>query len=120
MKTRDQIDRSLKWDLTDIYADETFWERDFTDAQALIAAFGAHAGKLHLSADALFAALTDESKLSYLVEKLYTYAHLRKDEDNGNVRYQGMTDRAIQLLGAVKRKINNRTKDQANDQESNQ
>lgn len=98
MKTRDQIDNSLKWDLSDIYADETLWERDFTDAQALVAAFGAHAGKLHLSADALFAALTDESKLSYLVEKLYTYAHLRKDEDNGNVRYQGMTDRAIQLL----------------------
>lgn len=37
-----------------------------------------------------------------------------------HTRYPPEVNRAIQLLGAVKRKINNRTKDQANDQEPNQ
>jgi len=97
MKTREQIESALKWDLCDIYENEELWEADYASAQKLVEAFGAHAGKLHTSADALFAALSDESKLSFLVEKLYSYAHLKKDEDNGNVRYQGMTDRAIQL-----------------------
>jgi oligoendopeptidase F len=97
MKTREQIEAALKWDLSDIYENEALWEADYAGAQKLAAAFGAHAGKLHTSADALFAALSDESRLGYLVEKLYSYAHLKKDEDNGNVRYQGMADRAIQL-----------------------
>ncbi|MEA4940528.1 MAG: oligoendopeptidase F [Christensenella sp.] len=97
MKTREQIEASLQWNLADIYADESLWEADYQSAEALVAAFSAHAGRLHESADALFAALTDESRLGRLIETIYSYAHLHKDEDNGNVRYQGMTDRAIQL-----------------------
>ncbi len=97
MKTRDQIENSLKWNLEDIYQDETLWEADYQSAEALVDAFSAHAGRLHESADALFAALCDESRLTLLIETLYSYAHLHKDEDNGNARYQGMTDRAIQL-----------------------
>ena len=97
MKTREQIETALKWNLADIYPEESLWEADYASAEALVAAFSAHAGRLHESADALFAALTDESRLGRLIETIYSYAHLHKDEDNGNVRYQGMTDRAIQL-----------------------
>ncbi len=97
MNTRDQIADALKWRLEDIYATETLWEADFAAAQALVADFPAHAGKLSQSADALYAALCDDSSIWQLVERVYTYAHLHKDEDNGNTRYQGMTDRAMQL-----------------------
>ncbi|MCE5188006.1 MAG: oligoendopeptidase F [Eubacteriales bacterium] len=97
MKTRDQIEPCLKWNLEDIYRDEALWEADYQSMQRRIDAFSAHSGRLHGSADALFAALSDESQMGRLIEKLYSYAHLRKDEDNGNTRYQGMTDRAIQL-----------------------
>jgi len=97
MKTREQIETSLKWNLADIYAEESCWEADYQSAEALVAAFSAHAGRLHESADALYAALCDESRLERLIEMIYSYAHLHKDEDNGDVRYQGMTDRAIQL-----------------------
>lgn len=97
MKTREQIEASLKWNLADIYRDESLWEADYASAEALVAAFSAHAGRLHESADALYAALCDESRLARLIETIFSYAHLHKDEDNGDVRYQGMTDRAIQL-----------------------
>lgn len=97
MQTRDQIEATLKWNLGDIYADEALWEADYAAAQALSEAFPAHAGKLGASADALFAALRDESRLGLLIERLYSYAHLHKDENNGDVKYQGMVDRAIQL-----------------------
>ena len=97
MNTRDQIADSLKWNLNDIYATEALWEADFSAAQALVAAFPSHAGKLSASADALYAALCDDSNVWLLVERVYTYAHLHKDEDNGNTKYQGMTDRAMQL-----------------------
>ncbi len=97
MNTRDQIDASLKWKLEDIYESEALWEADYAAAQALVADFSAHEGKLTASADALYAALSDESRLGYLIERVYSYAHLHKDEDNGDTHYQGMTDRAIQL-----------------------
>ena len=97
MNTRDQIATAMKWRLEDIYATEALWEADFAAAQALVADFPAHAGKLSQSADALYAALCDDSSIWQLVERVYTYAHLHKDEDNGNTRYQGMTDRAMQL-----------------------
>ena len=97
MKTREQIEPSLKWKLEDIYPEESLWEAEYASAEALVAAFPAHAGRLHESADALYAALSDESRLVRLIETIYSYAHLHKDEDNGDVRYQGMTDRAVQL-----------------------
>ena len=97
MNSRDQIAESLKWKLTDIYATEELWEADYATAQALVADFPAHAGKLSASADALYAALCDDSSIWQLVERVYTYTHLHKDEDNGNTKYQGMTDRALQL-----------------------
>ena len=97
MSTRDQIDASLKWKLEDIYESETLWEADYAAAQAQIAAFSAHEGKLSAGADALYAALCDESRIEQLIERVYSYAHLHKDEDNGDTHYQGMTDRAIQL-----------------------
>ncbi len=97
MKTRDQIDVSLKWKLSDIYANEDLWEADYAAAQALVGAFSEHAGKLSGSADALYAALCDESRIEQLIDHVFSYAHLHKDEDNGSARYQGMTDRAIQL-----------------------
>ncbi len=78
MKTRDQIESTMKWDLNGIYTSEDLWEQDFVTAQELVSAFSAHAGKLHVSDDALYAALTDSSKLLYLVEKLYVYAHLKR------------------------------------------
>lgn len=98
MQTRDQIETSFKWDLRDIYRDESGWEADYAEAQERVRAFPAHAGKLCQSADALFAALSDESGLGRLLERIYHYAQLHKDEDNGDVKYQGMTDRAIQLM----------------------
>ncbi|MEA5047989.1 MAG: oligoendopeptidase F [Eubacteriales bacterium] len=98
MQTRDQIETSLKWDLSGIYPSEADWEADYAAVQELVRAFPAHAGKLSKSADALFAALCDESRLGRLLERIYHYAQLHKDEDNANVTYQGLTDRAVQLM----------------------
>ncbi|MEG1755252.1 MAG: oligoendopeptidase F [Clostridia bacterium] len=97
MKTRDQINQADQWKLSDIFANDAAWEQAFSAAQALANTFGQYAGTLGRSTDALFTVLTAQSALSLQVETLYAYAHMHKDEDNGNVRYQGMTDRAMQL-----------------------
>ena len=97
MKNRSEIEARYQWKLTDLFPSDEAWEQTFREVQQLAAAFPAHEGKLAESADELFAALTDESKLSLGLEKLYGYAHMKRDEDNGNTQYQAMTDRAAQL-----------------------
>ena len=97
MKVRTDIDERYQWRLNDIFDSDDAWEQAFLRAQERINAFSAHAGQLGNSADALFAALSDESALALSVETLYAYAHMHRDEDNGSAHYQGMTDRAMQL-----------------------
>ena len=97
MGNRDGGRTEAQWRLEDIYESNEAWEAAFAHAQSLVAAYPAHAGKLGSGSDALFAALTEESAISLAVERLYAYAHMRRDEDNGVALYQGMTDRAMQL-----------------------
>ena len=97
MGNRDGGRTEAQWRLEDIYESNEAWEAAFANAQSLVAAYPAHAGKLGSGSDALFAALTEESAISLAVERLYAYAHMRRDEDNGVALYQGMTDRAMQL-----------------------
>lgn len=101
MNSREQIPACLKWKLEDIYESEALWEADYAAAQALVANFSSHAGRLNQSADALYLALCDDSQIWQLIERVYTYAQLHKDEDNGSAKYQGMTDRAMQLIVAA-------------------
>lgn len=64
-------------------------------------------------------ATTDIERITPEVLELLSRQELML-RNSRHTRYPPEVNRAIQLLGAVKRKINNRTKDQANDQESNQ
>ena len=97
MRTRNEIDPKDQWRLSDIFESDGAWEDAFGRTRQLAEAFPRFAGTLGSGADGLFAALTAQSELSLLLEKLYGYAHMHRDEDNGNVHYQGMTDRAMQL-----------------------
>jgi len=99
--TRAEADPKFCWHLEDIFPSNAAWEAEFSKAKEKIAAFAAHAGKLGTSSDALFAALSDQSGMSHCIERLYCYAHMRRDEDNGNTFYQGLTDRAMQLIVAA-------------------
>ena len=53
------------------------------------------------SAQSLLSALQRIDDASLLCERLYVYAKMRRDEDNANGKYQGMTDRAMSLYVAV-------------------
>ena len=97
LRTRDSIDPACRWKLDALYEDVPAWEAAFAAAQAAAEAFPKHAGKLGASADALLAALRDQSALSLALERLYIYAFLQKSEDNGNPESQGRADRAMQL-----------------------
>ncbi len=96
---RKEVPKHFTWKTADIYASEQKWEQDYAGVKNEMNLFLAFKGKLHKQ-DALFEALKGYEQLAQTVEKLYFYAHLKKDEDNTVAKYQAMLDKAQALLVA--------------------
>lgn len=85
------------WALEDMFASDDAWEQEYSAAQRQIEGVGSFQGSLGDSPEALKLALDVESVISHSVERLFVYASMRRDQDNGVALYQGMTDRALSL-----------------------
>lgn len=95
---RDEIDDKFKWRLEDIYPTEDKWEEDYQAAKSLISEIEGYRGKLSLGAHELLEALDHYHETQRILERLFVYARMRKDEDNSNAKYQALSDRAQLLL----------------------
>lgn len=94
---RNEMDERYKWRLEDMFASDAEWEKGYSEANAMIAKLPEFAGKLGDGPANLKNALMAQGGASLLVERLYVYSHMRKDEDNAVALYQGMSDRALSL-----------------------
>ena len=102
LKTRDQIDPKYKWNIEAMIRDESTIDADLQkirkQADQYAAKFAGHLGD---SAQTLYEAFASRDKLMRKLEKIYVYAHMRRDEDNSNSLYQGMTDKAMAVIAYV-------------------
>ncbi len=78
---RRDIPEKMTWDLSLLYPDAGQWDADFGRLAELTAAFTAYRGRLAESPAVLEAALKALDELERLLDKLYTFAHLRHDEN---------------------------------------
>ena len=85
------------WRLEDIYATDQAWEDEFKGIQNSLPKGEQYRGKLSESADVLWDALQFQDEITERLGRLYTYSHMRYDQDTGNALYQGMDDRAKNL-----------------------
>ena len=97
---RSELSRRDTWQLEDIYATNEAWEADYAAATEEIKTFGAYQGKLGDIA-ALKEALDVYFSISRKIESLFTYARMRRDEDNRKSEYQALVDRAQSLMVAA-------------------
>lgn len=98
---REEIPLQYRWDLERIYATDEAWEQDFARVQALLPQLEAYQGTLGQSVAQLLGCLKLRDQILQLTETLYSYAHMRKDEDNTVSRYQALNDRAVGLWSRV-------------------
>ena len=98
LKKRDEIEKKYKWVLEDIYPSTGKWEEDFKIVKDRLPAFLKFSGKLPQDPSKLSIILDEHSLLTKKVEKLFVYAHLKKDEDNADQKAQALMDRARALL----------------------
>ncbi|WP_456275857.1 oligoendopeptidase F [Bacillus sp. AK128] len=101
LPTRSEVPHGDTWRLEDIFTTDDAWEAEFQAVKALIPKASEFEGKLGESADTFLALLTYQDELLMRMGKLYTYAHMRYDQDTTNSHYQGLNDRAQNLYTQI-------------------
>jgi oligoendopeptidase F len=100
-KKRSEIAEQYKWDIEAMYADEEQWETDFAAARKRAEDFQKFAGQLRTDGKTLLRAFREADHIWQITERVYVYARMKRDEDNGISRYQALADRAQSLIAAV-------------------
>jgi len=95
---RSQIAADHKWDLTALFESDESWEQLFAEIEAQLAAYEKYRGHLKDSAGFFKQALDFHLGLTRKLERVYTYAHLKSDEDKSDQHYLGLHQRALNLF----------------------
>jgi oligoendopeptidase F len=95
--TRKEISEDSTWDLSGLYTASEAWQEEFTALEIESGGYAAHQGTLGDSVAALKACLEFDMSISRTLEKLYTFAHLRNDEDKTHTVHQENFERVVRL-----------------------
>ncbi len=98
---REDINLQFKWKLEDVYSDISLWEKDFKKVKGIAIQIEGFKGKLAESSQMLLDCLKMSDELLSLNDKVFVFARMKRDEDNGNSTYQALTDRASTLATEV-------------------
>jgi len=98
LKERSLLSDQFKWSLEDIYPSDNDWEKGFSQTKIDVQTATNLKGTLGADGETLFNALESIYDVQLQVERLFVYARMRLDEDNGNSTYQGLADRATSIM----------------------
>lgn len=101
LKQRKEIEKKYKWDIEAMYPEESKWEKDLQECLNQAEAFTAFQGHLTESARTLADALQLRDAIWLKLEHAFVYAHMKKDEDNRESKYQAMDDKCNSVIAKV-------------------
>ena len=99
--TRSEVPTDLTWKLEDIFESDVTWEKEYKEVSELADKAESFKGTFHNGPDALFKALTYKDEVQERLYRLYSYSHMRYDQDTTNSHYQAMDSRIKTLLVKV-------------------
>ncbi|ALX48633.1 oligoendopeptidase F [Lentibacillus amyloliquefaciens] len=95
---REEIPEERKWKLEDIFATDEEWEKELESLKKEFPSVEKFQGKIGDSAQNLYDVLKLQDELSERLGKMFTYAHMRNDQDTTNSKYQAMESKAENVL----------------------
>lgn len=98
---RSEIPAEFTWRLEDIFPTDKDWEQEYNEIKKLIPKVDQFRNVLGRSSQDLLKGLQFQDELLMRLDKLYTYAHMRFDQDTTQSVYQAMNDRAKSLYTEV-------------------
>jgi oligoendopeptidase F len=96
--TRQEVPAEHTWSLTPLFASDADWENLYKQVESRLDGYSTYIGRLHESGAVLKEAIEFHLTLSRQIERLYTYAHLKSDQDKSNQLYMGLHQRALTLV----------------------
>lgn len=97
LKNRSDVPEEHTWDLSRLYESVDGWEKDLAALERDMTKISDFQGKLGDSNSTLAECIRLEDELDRRLEQLYTYSHLRHDEDTADTTHMAMHDRARNL-----------------------
>jgi oligoendopeptidase F len=98
---RKTIQDSFKWDLTQLLKDDSHWERLYKEVEEKIIQYEYYKGKMSESLETFRNSLEFDINLSRELDKIYTYSHLRSDEDKADQTALAMYQRSMNLVTRI-------------------
>ncbi|OZI12542.1 oligoendopeptidase F [Bacillaceae bacterium SAS-127] len=98
---RSEVPEELTWKLEDIFASDEAWEKEYAEVKELSNKAQSFQGTLSENAEQLYQFFAYQDQLLERMGKVYTYSHMRYDQDTTNAHYQGMDDRAKNLYTQI-------------------
>ncbi|GGA74083.1 oligoendopeptidase F [Ornithinibacillus halotolerans] len=98
LQSRNEVPVERTWRLEDIFATDELWEEELSALKNDIPKVSEYQGRVSESADTLYSVLKLQDELSERLGKLYTYAHMRYDQDTTNSFYQALNAKAETVL----------------------
>lgn len=98
---RDEVPVEKTWRLEDIFVNDDQWEKAFQEVKEMLPKVAEYQGRLVESANVLYELFQLQDDISLKFSHVYTYAHMRYDQDTTNSYYQGLNDRAANLYSQV-------------------
>ncbi len=87
-KQRNEIEEKYTWDLTTIFPTDEAFEAELAQVSEEVKKTASLAGHLLDSADSLLTTTEIQLDLMRRIEKLYSYAHMKNDQDTRVAKYQ--------------------------------
>ena len=100
VRKREEIDEKLKWRLEDIYKSEDLIDEDIKKVQDIVDKICSYQGKLN-NKENILAMFKLDDDLQYILGKLYSYAHMRLDQDCTNTKYKEMKSKIEAILTTI-------------------
>jgi len=102
---RKNISQEYRWDVKSLYDSIDNWENDFLKAEKLRNELIKYKDSFLLDDKSFLQCLLLKDEVSKIMQNLLTYAHMRKDEDNQNEKYQSIYYRSTNLLTKIEDNI---------------
>ena len=101
-KNRSEMDQAYQWDLAAMIPDESVLDGQLAQIREEAEKYQQKfCGHLTENGQVLAAAYAEKDDLWRRLEKIYVYAHMKRDEDNSVSRYQALTDQCMSVIAAV-------------------
>lgn len=101
---RDSVPEKYKWNLDSLFKTEEEWQELYNSVLDSVDDLDIYKGKLERSSSNLINTIEKSLCVSRDIQRLYTYAKMRMDEDTRNSKYVGMAERAQKLFVLVSEK----------------